>query len=187
MSDAPAKQGFRLWMVVPALGALAVLAVFFLRLGDPDIQRLPSTLIDKPVPAFSLEPLRADAPGLSTADMGAPGVKLLNIWASWCGPCRAEHPNIEALAAEGVVIHGLNYKDQPDNALAFLAELGDPYTLIGTDTTGRAAIEFGVYGVPETFVVNGDGMIVYKHVGPILARDMEKMRAAIAEAGQSTE
>ena len=85
------------------------------------------------------------------------------------------------------MIHGLNYKDQPDNAQAFLAELGDPYTLIGTDTTGRAAIEFGVYGVPETFVVNGAGMIVYKHVGPILARDMEKMRAAIAEAGQPRE
>jgi cytochrome c biogenesis protein CcmG/thiol:disulfide interchange protein DsbE len=171
-------------MLIPALGAIMVLAVFLGGLKRDGAQTLPSALIDKPVPEFALEPLNDGAPGLSTADLKAPGVKLLNIWASWCGPCRTEHPNINALAAEGVPVHGFNYKDEPQNARAFLAELGDPYTLIGTDRTGRSGIEFGVYGVPETFVINGEGKIVYKHVGPVLQRDMEKIRAAIAAAGQ---
>jgi cytochrome c biogenesis protein CcmG/thiol:disulfide interchange protein DsbE len=172
-------------MVVPALGALAVLAVFLLGLQRDDIQRLPSTFIDKPVPEFALAPLDPSRPGLSTADMQSPGVKLINIWASWCGPCRIEHPYLMDLAAEGVTIHGFNYKDAPENAQSFLDELGDPYELIGADPNGRMGIEFGVYGVPETFVVNGEGMIVYKHVGPILGQDIEKLTAAIEAAGSS--
>lgn len=178
------KSGFRPWMVIPALGAAMVLAVFGLGLQRDDAQVLPSVLIDKPVPEFALEPLREGERGLATADMKAPGAKLINIWASWCGPCRAEHPQIEALAAMGVPVHGLNYKDAPDNARAFLRELGDPYTLIGTDRNGRASIDFGVYGVPETFVVDGAGNIVYKHVGPVMGRDMEKMIEAIERAGR---
>jgi len=177
------KSGFRLWMIFPALGAAAVLAVFLLGLQRDDIQRLPSTFIDKPVPEFALAPLVPESPGLSTADMKSPGVKLINIWASWCGPCRIEHPHLVDLAAEGVTIHGFNYKDAPENAQAFLDELGDPYDLIGVDPSGRMGIEFGVYGVPETFVINSDGVIVYKHVGPILGQDVEKLKAAIEQAG----
>ena len=178
------QSGFRLWMLIPALGAAAVLLVFMLGLQRDDIQRLPSALIGDKAPEFALEALYDGAPGLTREDLNAPGVKLVNIWASWCGPCRAEHPQIEALAAEGIVIHGLNYKDQPENARAFLAELGDPYTLIGKDPEGRAGIDFGVYGVPETFVVNAEGVIVHKHVGPVMRRDMEKLRKAIDTASR---
>ena len=187
MTDETGQQrsGFRPWMLFPALGAAMVLAVFMLGLQRPDAQKLPSALIDKPVPDFTLEPLRAGQPPLDTAALKAPGVKLVNIWASWCGPCRVEHPQIEALAAAGVTVHGMNYKDAPENAEAFLAELGDPYSLIGTDQTGRAGIEFGVYGVPETFVVDGTGTIVFKHVGPVMGRDMDRLMKAIEAASGS--
>ena len=176
------RGGLRLWMLVPAMGALMVLAVFLLGLQRDDVQRLPSVLIDKEVPAFELPPLDGHTRGLTATDLHGPGVKLVNVWASWCGPCRIEHPQIKALAAEGVTIHGLNYKDTDANAQAFLDELGNPYTLIGADRTGRTGIEFGVYGVPETFVIDASGTIVFKHVGPLMSRDMDKMRAAIAKA-----
>jgi cytochrome c biogenesis protein CcmG/thiol:disulfide interchange protein DsbE len=176
-------SGFRLWMLVPAMGAVMVLAVFMLGLTRDDVQTLPSALIGKPVPEFALAPLRGGQPGLSSADLQGDGVKLVNIWASWCGPCRAEHPQLMALADSGVTVHGINYKDRPDAAAGFLDELGDPYALIGADATGRTGIEFGVYGVPETFVIDGDGIIVYRHVGPIMARDIKKFIApAIEEA-----
>ena len=111
-------------------------------------------------------------------------VIVIDIWASWCGPCRVEHPFLMQLAAEGVDLRGFNYKDAPDQAKAFLSQLGDPYTAIGADQSGRAGIEWGVYGVPETFVINGEGRIIYKHVGPIQNRDLDnKIRPAIVAAG----
>lgn len=177
------RGGFRIWMIVPGLGALMVVAVFAMGLQRPDIQRLPSALIDKPAPSMDLEPLYPGQGRLDDAAIGADGIKLINIWASWCGPCRAEHPHLMEMAEEGISLLGINYKDQPGNARAFLEELGDPYAVIGQDSSGRAGIELGVYGVPETFVVNDAGKIVYKHVGPILKRDVEKLRAAIAAAG----
>lgn len=167
--------GFRLWMLVPALGAAMVLAVFLLGLGREDGGRnLPSPLVGKPAPEFSLPPLYEGQPGFSTADLSAPGVKLVNVWASWCVPCRAEHPKIEELAAMGIAVHAINYKDKPEAAKKFLNELGNPFALIGADSTGRAGIEWGVYGVPETFVIDGAGRIVYKHIGPIQGTDVEK-------------
>lgn len=169
----PRRSGFRLWMIVPALGAAMVLGVLLLGLERDNVMVLPSPLIDKPVPEFSLKPLKPGQPGLSTADLEAPGVKLVNVWASWCGPCRAEHPQLMALAGNGTTIYGINYKDRPDDAEAILAE-GNPYKQIGADTTGRTSIDFGVYGVPETFVVDGTGTIVYKHVGPIMPQDIDK-------------
>ena len=166
--------GFRLWMLIPALGAAMVLLVFLLGLQRPDVNVLPSPLIDKPVPEFSLDALREGGPGLSSTDLAAPGVKLVNVWASWCGPCRAEHPQLMALADRGVPLYGINYKDEPANAIGFLDELGDPFDRIGADRKGRVGIDFGVYGVPETFVVDGSGTIVYKHVGPIMPQDIER-------------
>jgi cytochrome c biogenesis protein CcmG/thiol:disulfide interchange protein DsbE len=172
--EAP-KGGLRLWMLVPVLGAAAVLAVFLLGLQREDGGReLPSALIGKPAPEFELPPLYAGEPGLSTADMKAPGVKLVNVWASWCVPCRAEHAKITELAAMGLTVHGLNYKDTEEGAKKFLAELGNPFARIGADRSGRVGIEWGVYGVPETFVIDGEGRIVYKHIGPIQGSDIEK-------------
>jgi cytochrome c biogenesis protein CcmG/thiol:disulfide interchange protein DsbE len=146
---------------------------------------LPSALIDAPVPETPLEPLHADRSGLDPAALRGPGVKVVNVWASWCGPCRVEHPHLMALAEAGVEIHGINYKDQPEAAKGFLAELGDPYVAIGQDRNGRAGIEWGVYGVPETFIVDGEGRIVYKHVGPIQNDDLDrKILPAIARAAE---
>ena len=188
MSDTPEQApagGFRLWMLVPVLGAAAVLAVFLLGLEREDGGRnLPSPLVGKPAPEFALEPLYAGQPGFSTADLTAPGVKLVNIWASWCVPCRAEHPKLEELAGMGLTVHAINYKDRPAAAQQFLSELGNPFTLIGADTSGRVGIDWGVYGVPETFVIDGAGNIVYKHIGPIQNDDLEtKILPAIEKAG----
>lgn len=171
----------RLWMIIPLLGAAAVLVVLMLGLQREDARTLPSALIGQPVPDFELSGL-GEAPGLAAADLKGGGVKLINIWASWCGPCRVEHDKLMALAAEGVVIHGINYKDKRDNAEAFLAELGSPYTRIGRDENGRTGIEFGVYGVPETFVIDDAGKIRYKLVGPILDGNIDKLRQAIRDA-----
>jgi len=185
--DVPRRGGFRPWMAVPALGAVAVLSTFLLGLGREDADVLPSMLIDKPAPEFALDGL-GDRPGLETADLAGGGVKLVNVWASWCGPCRVEHPFLMALSWEGVTLHGINYKDDPENAEGFLTELGDPYERVGADTTGRVGIEWGVYGVPETYVIDGQGHIVYRHVGPIQGRDVStKIRPAMEEAASRSQ
>ena len=171
----------RLWMLIPLAGAAAVLVVFMLGLQRDDVNELPSTFIDRDVPAFELPGL-GEHKGLAAADMKGSGVQLINIWASWCGPCRIEHPQLMKLAEEGVVIHGLNYKDAPENALGFLRDLGNPYDRIGADQSGRTGIEFGVYGVPETFVVDAEGKIRYKVVGPIVERNIGELREAIRKA-----
>ena len=138
-----------------------------------DPSTLPSALIDQPVPTFELPAIAGrEGPGFSSADLEGQ-VSLVNVFASWCVPCRVEHPLLEALTDQGVRIYGINYKDQPEQALAFLEELGNPYAAIGADRTGRVAIDWGVYGVPETFVVDAEGRIRHRHVGPIQARDLE--------------
>lgn len=136
--------------------------------GDP--QELPSVLVGKPAPDFALG-IIGDAQskaGLSKADLMSGETVVLNVWASWCGPCRVEHPILMEVARAGSVpLYGLNYKDKPADAQRFLDQLGNPYARIGADVTGRVGIDFGVYGVPETFVINGKGEIVLKHVGPL--------------------
>ena len=172
--DAPPATTRRLWMLIPALGAAAILAVFMLGLQREDGGRnLPSTLIGREAPEFSLPPLFEGQPGFSTADLKKPGIKIVNFWASWCVACRAEHAQIVRLG-EMFPVHSINYKDEPEAAKEFLAELGNPFTLIGTDRKGRAGIEWGVYGIPETFVIDGQGRVIYKHIGPIQASDIEK-------------
>lgn len=135
---------------------------------------IPSALIGKPVPQFSLPPVQGRTLGLSQPDLVGE-VSLVNVFASWCVACRDEHPLFMQLKADGVVpIHGLNYKDQPDHASRWLNTLGDPYTRTGSDHDGRVAIDWGVYGVPETFVITKDGRIAHKHIGPLTPKDVEE-------------
>ena len=137
-------------------------------------QEIPSALIGKPVPEFSLPPVQGRTLGLSSADLQGE-VSLVNVFASWCTACRYEHPLFMQLEEDGVVpIHGLNYKDRPEDAAKWLDDLGDPYTRTGADLDGRVGIEWGVYGVPETFVISKDGVIVHKHIGPVSAKDLEE-------------
>jgi cytochrome c biogenesis protein CcmG/thiol:disulfide interchange protein DsbE len=138
-------------------------------------REIPSALIRKPVPQFSLPPVQGRTLGLSNGDLVGE-VSLVNVFASWCVACREEHPLFMQLKAEGVgPIHGLNYKDQPDNAARWLNSLGDPYTRTGADRDGRVAIDWGVYGVPETFVITKDSRIAYKHIGPLTPEKVEQI------------
>lgn len=135
---------------------------------------LPSVLIGKTVPEFALPPVQGRTLGLSSDDLQGE-VSLVNVFASWCTACREEHPLFMRLSASGVVpIHGLNYRDRPEDAAGWLDELGDPYTRTGADRNGRVGIDWGVYGVPETFVVGPDGRIAYKHVGPVTERTLKE-------------
>jgi cytochrome c biogenesis protein CcmG/thiol:disulfide interchange protein DsbE len=160
----------RLLFLIP-VAIFGVLVGYFIWGLDPerDIRAIPSVLIDQPAPEFDLPPITGmDGPGLRRADLATGEVSVVNVFASWCVPCRAEHPLLTELAErDGVRLLGINYKDKPKDARAWLAKLGNPYALIGADEDGRAAIEWGVYGVPETFIVDGAGRIRHKHLGPI--------------------
>jgi cytochrome c biogenesis protein CcmG, thiol:disulfide interchange protein DsbE len=174
----------RFWLVLlPLIIFAALVALFLFRLGTGDPSRLPSALIGKSAPALSLPPLEGAAvPGLDPA-LFKDRVTVVNVWASWCVPCRDEHPFLVKLAGDTrIVLTGINYKDARDNALSFLNRYGNPFAAIGVDTGGRAAIDWGVYGVPETFIVGRDGTIAYKHVGPIDARSLELVRAELEKA-----
>jgi cytochrome c biogenesis protein CcmG/thiol:disulfide interchange protein DsbE len=180
-SDPGASPQRRLALFVP-FGAFVLLAVlFFLRLFAGDASRLPSALIGKQAPAFAL-PVLPGFPGvgaLAGDDLRKGHVSVVNVFASWCAPCREEHAQLMALAkdarlaGQGVALAGLAYKDDPANARRFLEEVGNPYGAIGLDLAGRVAIDFGVYGVPETFVIRGDGTIAYKFIGPLTRQSLE--------------
>jgi cytochrome c biogenesis protein CcmG, thiol:disulfide interchange protein DsbE len=154
-------------LVFLPLAVAAVLGVVLAWGLTRDPGNLPSTLIGKAVPDFALSPVKGRTLGLSSTDLKGE-VSLVNVFASWCVACREEHPLFMKLAAQGTVpLHGLNYKDQPDDAAKWLDSLGDPYTRTGADISGRVAIDWGVYGVPETFVIGADGRVAYKHIGPV--------------------
>lgn len=163
----------RCWIFLIPGATFALLAGgFYLGLGI-DQSVLPSPLINQPAPRFALPPLLGEEHGFSSADLRG-HVSLVNAFASWCAPCRAEHPILNALAqTKRVPIYGIDYKDKQDVARAWIAELGNPYTGIGADD-GRVGIDWGVYGVPETFLVDRDGRIRYKHVGPLTLADVEQ-------------
>jgi len=160
-----------LLLPVAVFAALAV--ALYWGLWNKD-DRLPSALIGRPVPEFELPPIEGREDGLSSADLRG-GISIVNVWASWCVPCRTENPLLVELAESGTVpIYGINYKDNSEEALAFLEELGDPFTRIGADRSGRVAIDWGVYGLPETFVIDAEGRIAYKHVGPFDRQSLEE-------------
>ena len=166
----PQRSFFQKLIVFSPLIIFGALAIFFyLQLtSGRNAQVLPSVLIGEKAPSIDLPALeRFDLPALN--DEAIKGkLTLLNVWASWCVPCRQEHPFLVDLAKdERLNIVGLNYKDKPFNAAQFLTGLGNPYTAVGVDSTGEATIDWGVYGVPETFVIATDGTIIYKHIGPI--------------------
>ncbi|MAD35435.1 MULTISPECIES: DsbE family thiol:disulfide interchange protein [Tistrella] len=162
---APMRRRNVLAFLPLALAAMLAVVLAWGLTRDPST--LPSTLIGKAVPEFALPPVKGRTLGLSSTDLKGE-VSLVNVFASWCVACREEHPLFMKLAAQGTVpLHGLNYKDQPDDAAQWLDSLGDPYTRTGADISGRVAIDWGVYGVPETFVIGADGRVAYKHIGPV--------------------
>jgi cytochrome c biogenesis protein CcmG/thiol:disulfide interchange protein DsbE len=179
----------RLLTIVPVAllaGLVGVLAWLLLGAEDGrrDASAIPSALIGRPAPQFDLPPVAAAIPGgFATADLrGRPAI--VNVFASWCVPCLAEHPLISALAADGHTVFGLDYKDKPADAVRWLNEHGNPYAAVGADIDGRAGIEWGVTGVPETFVVDADGIVRFKHVGPLtpelVARKLRPVLEAVA-------
>ena len=193
------QRGFAAGRLLVSLAPLAITVVLFglfywaLKYKSED---LPSPLLGKSVPTFSLPPVQGRTTGLSSEDLVGE-VSLVNVFASWCVPCRDEHPLFTQLARRDIVpIHGINYKDEPGQAEAWLAELGDPYARTGADVDGRVGIDWGVYGVPETFVVDADGRVAYKHVGPLspealtetilpLVARLQEAAAAQAPTGES--
>jgi cytochrome c biogenesis protein CcmG/thiol:disulfide interchange protein DsbE len=179
---------------IPLIAFSALVAIFYFGLYRGDPSTLPSTLIGKPAPGITLSALDGllrdgtPVPGITDADLRAGGVTVVNVWASWCGPCRDEHPYLMQLAeSDQVRLVGINHKDNPTNARRFLGFHGNPFDAVGTDASGRTAIDWGVYGVPETFIVNGQGIVVYKHVGPLTAEVLaQNLLPAIEQAHSGT-
>lgn len=156
--------------LIAPLALFAVLAgAFFIGLYRDDPDALPTVFINKEAPLLPSGRL-ADFPAPDQSDLKGSGLKLVNFWASWCPPCRAEHPNLVTLREEGWTIIGVNKSDEEKNALGFLEELGNPYNSIAADPKGRESIEWGVYGLPETFLIDEKGHIRYRHPGPVTKR-----------------
>jgi len=179
-SETPRKTQRNILVLLPLVAFLALAALFFVRLGAGDASRIPSALIGQPAPTTDLPPLAGierdgkAVPGLSNATFDG-DVTLVNVWASWCIPCRDEVPFLEQLSRDKrIKLVGINYKDAPDNARRFLNRYGNPFVATGADETGRNSIDWGVYGVPENFLVGRDGKIAYKLVGPITAENLAK-------------
>ncbi|WP_414710017.1 DsbE family thiol:disulfide interchange protein [Pseudorhodoplanes sp.] len=181
MTSETAGGGMRrkLLVALPLILFLALAALFLYRLGAGDPSRLPSALIGREAPQASLPPVAGlvqdgkPTPGINAADFKG-NVTLVNVWASWCVPCHDEVPQLEELSKDKRIrLVGINYKDQPDNARRFIGRYGNPFAAVGADPNGRAAIEWGVYGVPETFVIGRDGRIAYKLVGPITEQNLK--------------
>lgn len=170
----------RLIFLLPLVLFAALVAWFAVGLTK-DPSKLPSALIDRPAPEFALPALHEGGQGLSGADLKGGGAKLVNVFASWCAPCRVEHPQLMRMEEEGIVIHAIAYKDKPEDSRRFLELLGDPFTRVGVDRDGRVAIDWGVYGVPETYVIDAEGRIRYRHVGPIMPQDMDKMLTMVRD------
>ncbi|NOR60941.1 MAG: DsbE family thiol:disulfide interchange protein [Rhodobacteraceae bacterium] len=166
MTEEP-KKSFNYFLLLPPLIFAGLATMFYVGLQRENPNDLPSEFIGRTAPAVNLTDLRED-PAPVDADFRNGNMQLVNFWASWCAPCRAEAPMLERMADEmGISIIGINYKDQPTQAHSFLRQFGDPFIKIGADFSGRNAIEWGVTGVPETFILDGDGKILLRYPGPI--------------------
>lgn len=175
MAQAQPQIRSRGWLAALPVAVFLVLAALFYRglAGDP--AEVPSVLINKPVPEFMLAPVQdLNLPGLASADLKQGKVSFVNVWASWCVPCRDEHPLLMELSKRtDIRVVGINYKDDPENARRFLITLGIPYAAVGSDPAGRTAVDWGVYGVPESFLVDGAGVIRLKWIGPLNAEALK--------------
>ncbi|HHK74494.1 MAG TPA: DsbE family thiol:disulfide interchange protein [Rhizobiales bacterium] len=189
MNEAPKKRS--IWMsFLPVILFVGLAGLFFYQLSNGDPSTLPSVLIDKPAPDFDLPAiagLKRDGqpvPGLSSADLKKGKVHVVNVWATWCTACRTEHPVLEKFARMNIApLVGIDYKDKPEKVVRYLRQYGNPFAAVGDDAKGRTGIDFGVYGVPETYVIDGKGIIRYKHIGPIMPADLEsKIIPAIKKA-----
>ena len=177
-------------LLIPVIVFAAMATMFFFALQSGDPSKLPSALVGKPVPKFELPALSGlvGVPGFGSKELETSEVKVVNFWASWCGPCRDEHPVLEVLKRDGSVsMFGINYKDAPPGGQRFLGQYGNPFSAVGVDANGRVAIDWGVYGMPETFIIDKQGRIIYKHVGPISMKDLDqKIRPVIAAANAAS-
>ena len=195
ITEETAKRGRRrLVVLIPLALFLALALLFVIRLSSGDPSRIPSALIGREAPQTNLPPIAGlqqdgkPVPGLDAASFKGE-VTVLNVWASWCVPCHDEAPLLVKLAGDKRIrVAGINYKDQPDNARRFLGRYGNPFAANGVDSNGRASIEWGVYGVPETFIVGRDGRIAYKLIGPITPENLEavlkpQIEKALAASG----
>ncbi|WP_265529567.1 DsbE family thiol:disulfide interchange protein [Sphingomicrobium marinum] len=161
---------------IPIIIFFAIIVVAGWRLAVPREEQVRSTLVGQPAPEFALKAALEGKPGLSTADLATGQPRLVNIFASWCVPCIAEAPLLDGMAKSGIPIDGIAVRDKPEDIARFLARHGDPFDRLGNDLNSAAMIAFGASGVPETFVVNGEGMITYHHQGPLLPDDVPRLR-----------
>lgn len=175
----------RLFYLIPVLVFAGFAALVFNGMRGGENNTLPSTMVGKTAPKISVIPF-SDLPTLGEADLKSGQVSLVNFWASWCAPCRAEHPNLMAISEAGVPVFGVNYRDDPAKAQAFLNELGNPYVAGGADPIARMALDWGVYGLPETFVIGSDGKIIARVAGPVTQRNIKsRIETALSSAGET--
>ena len=177
-------KSLRLILWVPLIGFLIFLIVFAIGLKQPQEKTIPSALIGQPMPDFALQPALPGRPGLSSTELRQGRPRLINIFASWCIPCRAEAPQLEELRQRGIPVDGIAVRDRPEDLTQFLAAYGDPFRSIGADVDRRVQLNLGSAGVPETFIIDGRGIIRHQHIGAITEGDMPAIIAAYQEAGR---
>lgn len=180
----PDAKAFNPLLLLPLVVFAGFGALAWVAMHNPNRDELPSALIGRTAPPLTLDVLIVGQPVPTNDDLNAAEIKLVNFWASWCGPCRAEHPMLSQIAASGVPVYGVNYKDLPQNALRFLDKLGNPFTKVGADSN-RTALDWGLYGVPETFVIDGQGKVLLRYPGPITQRVFDERIGPLLKANQN--